>query len=653
MSGNLSVTPLKCKHSLIILVMGFFVLCGVFSSSARAQMAQQEREKIIQALRAVQQERWALAENIVVSANSDLGHSLIRWLIYTRKGDVGDYDELVAFVRQNRHWPAIGQLRLLVEDHMPPDLPHEDVLHWFDDFAPLGVQAMARYLDALMAVGQHDRARMIAAQWWAEMPLKRQEQKDFYKRYKHLLSVPDHKNRFEMLLFSRQFSNARAIAGVLGGGYLALAEARIALAMNKPGVNALINRVPRALQGNPGLMYERLKWRRRHDLNNSALEILNAPPPAAQIPNKSDWWRERHILARRFIEEKKFDAAYALVRAHMQTDGFAYAQAESLAGWLALRFVNKPENAFMHFTSLYERVNTPVSLARAAYWAGRAADDLGAESLAREWYERAAQYQTRFYGQKARKALGLALALPAIESVNIETQNYRLFSTDDFVHIITLLHAVDMNDEAEDFLQAFVDKFKTAQGYKYAAELATGYRYYAPALKIAKQATRNGWFLEAQSYPLLHDYVRSSRPEKALVYGIIRQESQFDARAKSPVGALGLMQLMPGTAKDTARKIGQPYRKSWLLDRPDYNIRLGSAYLAQMLERYEGSYPLAVAAYNAGPGRVDRWIKQYGDPRSAQVDMVDWVELIPIYETRNYVQRVLEATEIYRLRLAP
>ena len=313
--------------------------------------------------------------------------------------------------------------------------------------------------------------------------------------------------------------------------------------------------------------------------------------------------------------------------------------------------MKKPTEALEHFEALHNKVSTPVSKARAAYWAGRAAADLGSKALSTEWYGKAALYQTVYYGQLAGEKLGTAHKLPNAAPPVLTQGDLQGFEKHELMQASTLFHKAGMRDEASAFIQAFVAVEKTPKAYRYAAEKAAEMERYHDALRIAKDATKQGLFLTAQSYPTLESQMKKVEVEWALAHALIRQESLFDVQAKSPAGAMGLMQLMPGTAKDVARDLGIKYRQDWLTSKPDYNIQLGSRYLADMLVRFGGSYPLAIAAYNAGPYRVEKWLETFGDPRLSEVNYIDWIEMIPIYETRNYVQRVMENTYIYRLRL--
>ncbi|MCB1563069.1 MAG: lytic transglycosylase domain-containing protein [Alphaproteobacteria bacterium] len=656
MGHNLYGLRRECKNIALFSLVALTCLwglqeAGAIESPVHRLQTSAARKQTEDALRAMAQGRWTLAQKQVAQAHDPLAAKLYYWMLFTLQPDVDNYSRLAQFIRKNPEWPGIYDLRLKAEKIMPEDLPGADVIAWFDDYKPLTAPGIDRYIEALTVGGKTAQAKAYLSERWANTKLSRDEQRRLYRKYGRLIDREAHVKRLDTLLLSGQYENARAIAEVLGHGYKELAAARIALAQEKKTVGPLIAAVPHALQNDPGLLYERLRWRRRNDLDVRAMEILHNPPPVETIRNPDDWWRERHILIRRLIEKKHYKSAYLLASGHFQQDGLSYAQAEWLAGWLALRFLHEPTQAYEHFQALYEKVNSPISRARAAYWAGRASEGFGDKTISQDWYRKAAQHQTVYYGQLAGAKLGMEEALPHAAPPSLSAEDKAGFEEQELMQAARLLHAAGMRKEASAFVQSFVRYQDTPKAYFYAAQQAAAMDHYHDAIRISKEATKKGMFLTAQSYPVITDKLSRNAPEWALLHALIRQESMFDYKARSPVGALGLMQLMPGTAKGTAKKLGIAYQEGALTNDPAYNIRLGSSYLAEMLERFDGSYPLAIAAYNAGPGRVDQWLDTYGDPRKGEVDFIDWIEMIPIYETRNYVQRVLEAVYVYRLRL--
>ncbi len=627
----------------------------------RLQTAQ-ARKKTILAIQAFKQGRYDLARKYMIASHDPLSAKIYYWMLFNKgrkKWNPALFVNLTRFIRKNPNWPGVARLKSLVEEVMPEQLSGAEVLAWYNDYPPKTGKGMSRYMDALITSGDKAAARAYMVDWWASTLISRSQQREIFRKYGQYLTLEAHKRRFDALLLNGKYESAKAIAEVLGHGYPELAAARIALAKQKKDVGRLIRKVPRYLQSDPGLLYERLKWRRKNGLDYGAMKILHKAPDVDKIQNPKAWWRERQIIIRRLIERGSYTSAYLLASKHMQKEGLPFAEAQWLAGWLALRFVHKPTKAYEYFTALYDKVTTPISKGRAAYWAGRAAYDLKQHDLAKKWYEKAAIYQTVFYGQLAAanlhgKGRFSKSRLPGASLPSLSRKDKERFAKTEYIQAAKLFHSAGMNDEAGRFLQSFISVYETPKAYRYGAELAAKMGQYNDAVRIAKKATRKGLFLTVQAYPTITKWMKKagiSDVEMALVHAIIRQESMFNDKAVSPAGARGLMQLMPATAREVAKKMKVSHKTSWLTQRPNYNIKIGSAYLARILKRYDYSYPLAIAAYNAGPGRVDKWLETYGDPRKGEVNLIDWIELIPFSETRNYVQRVLESVYIYRLRL--
>lgn len=647
------------KKAALTAALAFLLLLFAAGSGGYAQdgghassilMSGADRGAVHEALLAIKKRQWQKAESIIARTKDPLAAKVYYWLYYTKGGGPVQFNRISAFIRQNPGWPKTGAMRLAAEKAMPDNLPDVDVIVWYDSYPPLTPDGMDRYMAALLKKGAKDRAAAVIDAWWRKTSLTSDQQRHFYGRYGGLLTKESHIARFGYTLMLKQYTNARGLARVLGRGYPDLAEARIALAQGGGNVDTLISRVPPQLQDDPGLLLERLRWRRRNNKDFGAIEILHNMPSAAIIPNPDEWWQERHILARRLMEKGRFESAYLLLDKHQQEEGVSFAEAEFLAGWLALK-IKKPERAFERFESLYHKTTTPISRSRGAYWAGRASEALGHPDIARQWYRTAARYQIAFYGQMAIAKLEDAYKPPQQLPPEKTLAGQTKFDALEMVQMAKILSKAGFRDDTSAFLDALAEDVKTPEDYLLVAELATELNHRHNAVRIAKKGLQKGILLMDQAYPTMLTSMKRVDLEWALVHALIRQESAFDYAAVSPAGARGLMQLMPATAKGVARKNGISHSTDMLISNPDHNIRLGTLYLKQVLDRFDGSYALALAAYNAGPGRVDQWIGMFGDPRSNAVDMTDWIEMIPIGETRNYVQRVLEGTYIYRIKL--
>ncbi|MEM6811479.1 MAG: lytic transglycosylase domain-containing protein [Pseudomonadota bacterium] len=597
------------------------------------------------ALQALDKKDWNTAYRYGASIQNSLEKKAFNWFAYIQGDPNASFSQIYNFMAENSDWPAQTRLRVLAEQRMPSSFVGTQALQFFEKNDPITSQRMDIYVRSLQSKGQKQKAKLALNEWWPEANLSRQQQKDIFARYKDILEVRAHIKRFNHLIFDNKYDHASGIAMVLGEGYQALLKARKAIRQKSGNENALINAVPKNLQSNEGLLYDRLKWRREKKLNQGAIEILNQSPTASQMVDSSLWWRERHIIIRRLIDKKKYIKAYMLASTHKQKEGFPKSQAEWVSGWLALRFINKPWQAFEHFEALYNHVETPISKARGAYWAGRASEKMQYPDIARKWYDVASQYPFTFYGQLAVQKTGMPVKISKVNSKVIPSAQYQ---KSELAKVAKIFHRAKLSKEAQQFLTRLYLNAKTSEQYIAAAKQANELGYDQISIRAAAQLQKD---LGVNAIEYLYPVARAQNTnnlELSAVNAIIRQESRFDKNAVSRAGARGLMQLMPATAKETARKLYIPHQKSWLTQRPKHNIQLGSYYLADMLRRYDGNYAMAAAAYNAGPGRVDNWIKEFGDPRTNQIDFLDWAELISIYETRNYVQRVLEAVIVYR-----
>jgi soluble lytic murein transglycosylase len=425
----------------------------------------------------------------------------------------------------------------------------------------------------------------------------------------------------------------------------ALGQARIALSLMSPKAAAIVQQVPRRLLDDEGLTFERARWRRRRNDDKGALELIDS---VRKPTHPEKWWLELSVLARRAMERHDFKAAYDIVSRHrLESATSQWAEAEWMRGWLALRFLDKPAEAYQRFDTMYRNVKTAISRSRASYWAGRAAEAEGRGDIAIQWYRLSAVFTSTYYGQISAMKLKLPMKPDAFAPTREASES---FDKNELVRAALLLDKTGLSRLTDPFLAKLMGAAKTRDDFMLVAKLAEkmGRVHYAVmANKECQQ--RLGLDLPGTGYPVLA-FDPPPSPEKALIHAIAYRESMFKADAVSPVGALGLMQLMPATAKSMSKRKKHRYAKSMLTEDPQYNVKIGAAYLQDLIGSYNGSLPLAVAAYNAGPGNVRDWMNKFGNPIDSTTDFVDWVELVPNYETRNYIQRVLETYGMYRLK---
>lgn len=626
------------------------VLCLGFSAhSGHARSAETLSE--------AERHRYAAAMTLLQEGNADRGLAMARpgthpladkivtWLDLGRRNSPAGFAALSAFIEANPDWPGLFGLHRNAELQLPEALAPAEVLAWFGERLPITGTGALRHVAAMWDSGQKSGAAMAARRHWLEVRFTADEERVFHSRFKSLLRPEDETARLDRLLWDQQTDAAERQIRRVPAGPAALARARLALMQNRPGVDALIGRIPAALRDDPGLVYERAAWRQQRGRFEGVVELLDALP--ADTPQNAAWWRLRNWVVWRALDRRDYALAYRMSAGHGHSENIPFADGEWQAGWLALKYLKRPAQAYEHFVRLHDGVTSDISKSRGAFWAGEAATEMQKPADARRWYEAAAVHSATFYGQLAAQRLGQAHEPPSVPLLVIPAERKAAFEARDTVEAVRLLGLLDQPRLQDLFVARLRQDAQTLDDYRLLVELARQAGRDDLALRTAKAARRDGHDLHPLLYPRRTLPVGPA-PEPALVLAVMRQESEFYPAARSPVGALGLMQVMPATARDVARRIGLPFSRDRLTKDPDYNLRLGQAYLHQLLTEFGGSYILALAAYNAGPTRARNWIDLYGDPRDPAVDQLNWIERIPFSETRNYIQRILESLVVYR-----
>jgi len=563
---------------------------------------------------------------------------------FLKTNDSRVWQDIATFIQQNPEWAGLYALRRQVERLMPKNRPPAEVVAWFENYPPLSMEGILLDAAALESLGRPKEAGRIVRRFFPTRGLPVSRQKEYVRLYGRFLQEKDYAGRVDALVWRGEYSAAEALLPQLSKSRKALMSARIALALRRKDASALVRKVPAELVGDPGLAYERLRWRRREGMIQSAIDFL---PHVHMGSHAEDFWNERHLLAREAIEGKRWATAARILSGHGLVSGANWAQAEWLQGWIALRGLDKPEEAIRHFERLHEGVSTPQSLSRAAYWAGRADEASGNGARAVVWYRKAAIWPTTYYGQMAIARLGGKLEDELRQAAVRPGVDATAFQSRELVATLRLLHEVGAETDVMSFVNKMLEHVENPYEYNLFAEMCYGLGKPGAAVRVARDgAVRTGVQLVPQGYPRLAGVTTPASSFLSLVHGVIRQESGFDQDARSPAGARGLMQLMPATARQVAGKLGIAAR-----DDAATNLRIGSTYLKNMMEDFDGSAVLALAAYNAGPTRAREWVKRFGDPREQGVDVVDWVEKLPMGETRNYIQRVLENAQVYEVLL--
>jgi len=605
------------------------------------------------AFRAAEMGRWKAFGGFARRIKNPLAKKLLIWRRLRSAGSGGGFAEIDKFLAANPDWPSRGRMRRNAEARMA--MAPSDVFAWFGTDAPLSAIGRVKLAAAFIAIGEAAKGAAMIRRAWIEGNFSRSESRAVYRRYKKLFNTEDHRRRLDRLLWEGRYGPSRRMLYLVSADWQKLAMARYSLRRRTGNVDYLIKRVPKVLAGHPGLVYERLRWRRRKNKDNAVEMAKNLP---AFLPFPKKWWDERATLSRRALRKGHISDAYTIASRHgLQPGGAEYAEAEWLSGWIALRFLKENDDAFNHFKRMHAAVKFPVSISRGAYWIGRALEAKGNADEAVTWYRKAAEHPLTYYGQLAFARLrpGKSLELPGV--VSLPDDPMEAFDNHELVRVIQILGDIAQHDFVRGFVNRLMELSEKPNWWARTARLARLSGRPDLSIRIAKQAARNGTPLPREAFPVvrlpaLPKHAKGGPLEAPLALAVIRQESAFRITAKSHAGARGLMQLMPATAKNVSNGLKLRYSKSRLVTSPKYNMTLGQAYLSELVGTFKGSYPLALAGYNAGPHRSKRWIKQHGDPRDAEVDAIDWVEMIPFDETRNYVQRVLENVQVYRLGLS-
>ena len=597
-------------------------------------------------LKALDETRLTDAREHARAMGNALIAKYVEWSILRHPRSTDSFAAAAAFLRANPDWPDSAPIRRQAEDRLGSDTPPAEALAYFKAFPPLTSAGTMRRLEAAEVAAPNEVAA-LARDSWHSATFRQQDEAAFLARYGAHLRPSDHFARFDRLMREGRDKVARELLPRLSPADKAVAEARLALVTRAPEVSVMLRAVPSDRQADGRLMLDRLRWLRRTSDQAGARQLLLGLP--ASVRQNEEWWNERQIQVRDSLQAGRAEDAYKLVVGHGLRRGAGFADAEFLAGWIALRWLKRPDDAAKHFKTLDDGVSTPISKSRAAYWLGRAYEAAKQPLEAASAYERASQYGQTYYGQLAAKRLpNRAPMMPSDpEATPAERDG---IEKREIVTLARWLAQVGDDERARPFLLRVGRIAQTAGELALSAGFAIDAGRPDVAVSISRRAVESGVALYETAFPVV-DMGSTGSIERALVLGLTRQESGFQTGVSSPAGALGLMQLMPDTARAMASKTKQPYNAARLTSDPAYNVSLGTQYLADMLEKFGGSYELALSAYNAGPGRTARWLESIGDPRNGAIDMVDWVELIPFRETRNYVQRVMEAVVVYRDRL--
>jgi len=594
--------------------------------------------------------------------NDSVRQGIARWNSL-RQSDSYAFSDYASFLLAYPGWPGESAMRKAAERRIDPNsYSPGEVVSFFSRFPPLTQAGAVRYAEALSAVGRTAEAQAAARKAWLGGALSPEDESRLLARFGRGFTLDDQDRRMERLLWDRATSAAQRQLALTSPIRQPLFSARIALQSGQPGAATMLSALGPAALRDPGVIADRARWLRDNGQGVTARSWLSQPLALDQIPFDGEKWLEALLLiARGAAADNQWtyvwgiasqaDTAFPVgtdVRERTLGERDDYTSLVWLAGIAALQHLGRPADAVAMFDRYARAAKSPQTQARGWYWAGRAAQAAGRTVDANGYYAKAAAHGEQFYGQLAAERLGQPVKPPAEPAqVTIAEAERVAFETSSLVRAARLLGQMGDWEDQTAFIRAIAANAESDADHRLAAEFARSIGRPDLGVMIARNAMRDG----------SSDYVRSGFPEIpvppamqrqwTMIHAISRQESQFDRAAVSHAGARGLMQLMPRTAQEIAGKLGMPYDYGRLTQDPTYNVMLGSAFFANILDQFGGNHVLAVAAYNAGPGNVRKWLAANGDPRMPGVDVVNWIEAIPIAETRNYVQRVLENAVVY------
>ncbi len=604
-------------------------------------------------IQAMEKSQWSTALTASKKAKDKSIYNFIQWRHLLTTGNQASFYDYMTFIKNNENYPRINRVKYLAEHKLSTDkISPKKIIDWFGSNEPLSGYGMLILGESHIQTGNIDKGTALIKEGWITAELSRSDMKILNKKYKKYLNANDYINRADYLAWENKYWDLKRMLPYLPKDYQLLYTARQILMSKSYGVDQAIKNIPGKFKNDAGLNHDRLKWRRKRGRIDASLEILfSIKNDKNYLVRPDKWWVERAIMTRDLIYKNQYETAYKVASQHVLDKGPEFAEAEWLSGWIALSFLNDPILAIDHFNSFYQNVGYPISLARGAYWLGRSYEKIADKKQSENWYREATKYLTTYYGQLAFLKINPNQKFELEEQANVSDEYRKYFYNKELVKITHLLDELNKDKYTKNILRHLANDNVESGSEILAAELATNISRYDFAIQVSKIASYEKRFHNTFNYPIISvpQYVNLRKiPETAFILSIIRQESEFDMRANSHVGAQGLMQIMPYTAKLVAKQAKLPYSKSRLTSDPEYNINLGSHYIAGLILEYDGAYPFATAAYNAGPKRVKHWKKINKDPQKNKIDFVDWVELIPFKETRNYVQRVMENYNVYR-----
>lgn len=612
-----------------------------------------EAENLRAALAAAKSGDVSRARLAMGALQDPLARKIALWALVDSSAEAMSFFELDSARRDLAGWPRPGRRESAAEKQLSVSgLEPARIIAWFSGGQPATAEGAMALASAYQATGQNQQAVDLIRRTWRDKVFEADAQRSMAARFGTMLTADDYARRADILLYGQQGPAARDLVALLPADQQAAARTRIAFRQNAGNANDLYASLTSADQASPGVSFERAAYLRRKGLDTQALALVPyfpSPPPTDEAA--AAVWKERRALVVSALKAGDSAGAYSAANDTGLSVGADAAEAEFYAGWIALAKLRKPDEAARHFAAIAAIGASPITKGRALYWQGRAAEAQGDPIAAQSFYAEGARHITTFYGQLSAEKAGLT-EIRLDRDPTITQADRARFMGRELVRAARMMADIGARDQFRSLVLFIDDNLPNAEESALLVDMARGYGDQDLAMRAVRTAAQRGFILPERGYPLLdhHFTPGPGAAETAFVYSISRQESNFDPNARSGVGARGMMQLMPPTAAIVARQLGESHSVERLSE-ASYNMRLGSTYLGSMVNTFSGSYIMAAAAYNAGPGRPAQWATLCGDPRGAATDPLDFIECIPFSETRNYVMRTLETTMVYRARL--
>lgn len=621
-----------------------------------------ELKTLKETVRLIQREEFPAARQTMAKLTDQGAKKLAQWYYYRTGAYDTSAEEIIAFRDSHALWPDRDDLEQRAEEALlwREENPRK-VLAWFAERRPVSGAGKAALGIAMMATGKPAEGQALVRAAWREHILTPAIEKRLRDTHAEVLRPQDHKARLDWLLIRGRKSDLKAIDRMLplvDKKWEKPAQASIAMIKGDKNAGTLLGKLEGDVRTDPTVMLARIQWARRNDKNEEVWELLRAAPQdKAALINPANWWDHRGAHVRLALNSGNPKLAYTLARGYGgDLPAEDLSDAEFLSGWIALRFLNEPKAAHKHLSASAAAGGLPKHRARANYWLARAELALGNKRGAMARFAESAQYTHTFYGQLSRQIAEPRTSTFAMRPYARPTKtDIRAFTRSPVLLALAAANKAEFSELVSEFLHDLARQITSAPEMTLACELAQRITGPHRAVRMAKIAMNRGFPVEPYAYPdVLPDFKAisdSQATEEALINALTRQESEFNPTTVSSAGAVGLMQLLPSTAKEVAKANDIKFDKKKLLSDSSYNLSLGTAFLHRLISNYDGSYIMALAAYNAGPGRVRQWVEVFGDPRSKKVDPVDWIERIPFAETREYVLKIMESAQVYRARL--